>query len=92
MTTLTVQEASKSLSEWLNRAVNGETIVISNGGRTVLLQPISPSSYKPLSKKMSPREAWRLMQEESSISAEDAENYMRAVREERLASEDRRST
>ena len=40
MKTLTVQEASKSLGDWLRRAVSGERIAINEGECTVLLQPL----------------------------------------------------
>ena len=89
MKTLTVQEASKSLGDWLLRAVNGEQIAIKAGECTVILQPL-PCSASPLTKSLDPREALRLMQEESCVTPDAAEQYMREVREERLAAEARR--
>ena len=43
MKTLTVQEASRSLSDWLRRAASGERIAIHEGACVVLLQPLPVS-------------------------------------------------
>ena len=91
MKTLTVQEASQNLGRWLRRALGGEQIAIHEGAGMVLLQPLPTPPGSPAAKRLSPREALRLMQEESRLTPEQAEQYMREVHEERLAAEARRS-
>ena len=56
-----------------------------------VVQPLPSSPDSVTSERLSPREALRLMQEESRLTPEQAEEYMRQVREERLAAEARRS-
>jgi len=90
MKTLTAQEASKSLGAWLRRAMGGERIVINEDGCSVLLQPLPVPPEVQASEQLSPREALRLMQEESCLTPDQAEHYLREVREERLAAEARR--
>jgi antitoxin (DNA-binding transcriptional repressor) of toxin-antitoxin stability system len=89
MKTLTVQEASENLSRWLRRAMDGEQIAIHEGACAVLLQPLPVPSESPASERLSPREALRLMQEESRLTPEQADQYLREVREERLAADRR---
>jgi antitoxin (DNA-binding transcriptional repressor) of toxin-antitoxin stability system len=84
MKTLTVQEASQSLGDWVRRAISGEEIAINEGESTVLLQPIS-KSHETLSRKDFPaREALRRLQSGSRLTAVQAEEYLREVRAERL--------
>ena len=83
MKTLTVQEASKSLGEWLRRAASGEQIAINEGECTVLLQPLFES--QEAAKGLSAREALRRLQSRSRLTAEQAADYLREVRAERLA-------
>ena len=85
MKTLTVQEASQSLGDWLRRAVNGEQIAINQGECTVLLQPISKSQESSPPKGLSAREALRQLQSHSDVTAVQAGDYLREVRAERLA-------
>ena len=82
--TLTVQEASQSLSDWLRRAANGEQIAIHEGDCTVLLQPLSESREASAAKGLSAREALRRLQSRSRLTAAQAEDYLREVRAERL--------
>jgi antitoxin (DNA-binding transcriptional repressor) of toxin-antitoxin stability system len=84
MKTLTVQEASKSLGEWLRRAVGGEQIAIHEGECTVLLQPL-PESPEASANGISAREALRQLQARSRLTTAQAEDYLREVRAERLA-------
>jgi antitoxin (DNA-binding transcriptional repressor) of toxin-antitoxin stability system len=91
MKTLTVREASEDLGRWLQRAMGGEQIAIHEGRCAVLLQPLPESRMPVAPQKLSPREALRLMQEESCLTAAQAEQYRREVGEERQAAEDRRS-
>ena len=70
--------------------MSGEQIAIHEGACAVLLQPLPAPAELSASERRSPREALRLMQEESRLTPEQAEHYMREVREERLAAEARR--
>jgi hypothetical protein len=81
--TLTVQEASRSLGDWLRRAVGGEQIAINEGGCTVLLQPVSESQQALAAKALSAREALRRLQSGSRLSATQAAGYLREVYAER---------
>jgi hypothetical protein len=89
MKTLSAQEASQDLGRWLQRAMGGEQIAIHDGACAVLLQPLPAPPKSPGPERLSPREALRLMQEESCLTPEQAERYMREVREERLTAEAR---
>jgi hypothetical protein len=72
-------------------ALAGEQIQIRQGNGVVELRPAQESlTVDP--EGMSPLEALRLIQEESRLTASQAEEYLREVREERLASEDKRQT
>jgi antitoxin (DNA-binding transcriptional repressor) of toxin-antitoxin stability system len=84
MKTLTVQEASESLSEWLRRAVRGEEIAIHEGDCTVLLQPLADIDATR-TKNSGPREALRKLQSRARLTPEEAEQYLREVRDERLS-------
>ncbi len=84
MKTLTVQEASKSLGDWLRRAVSGEQIAINEGECTVLLQPLAESLDAAAAKGLSAREALCRLQSQPRLTAAQAEDYLREVRAERL--------
>jgi len=84
MKTLTVQEASKSLGDWLRRAASGEQIAINEGECTVLLQPLSASREASATKGITSREALRRLQSCSRLTVAQAEDYLREVRAERL--------
>lgn len=67
----------------------GEQIQIRQGDAVVELRPGGPahgSGTEPLP----PREALRRMQAAARLKPEQAEQYLREVREERQAAEDRR--
>jgi len=83
MKTLSVQEASQSLSDWLRRAASGEQIAITEGDCTVLLQPLSQSQASA-AKGLPAREALRRLQSRSRFTAARAEDYLREVGAERL--------
>ena len=89
MKTLTVEEAVAGLGGWLERALAGEQIQIRKGDAVVELRPACPD-HPAGTEQLSPREALRRMQEEARLKPEQAEQYLREVREERLAAEDRR--
>lgn len=83
MKTVTVQEASRNLSELVHCAADGEEIAIHDGPCTVLLQPVStPAQNRPKG-----RDALRQLQSQSRLSSAQAENYLREVHGERLAHE-----
>lgn len=89
MTTLTVEEAVAGLGRWLERAMAGEQIQIRQGDAVVELRPGGPA-HRSGTEPLPPREALRRMQEAARLRPEQAEQYLREVREERQAAEDRR--
>ncbi len=89
MKTLTVEEAVAGLGRWLDRALAGEQIQIRKGDGVVELRPTQPAQSAG-TELLSPREALRRLQADARLSPEAAELYLREVREERLAAEDRR--
>jgi antitoxin (DNA-binding transcriptional repressor) of toxin-antitoxin stability system len=89
MKTLTVEEAVAGLGRWLDRALAGEQIRIRKGDALVELRPTQPVQSAG-TELLSPREALRRLQEDARLSPEEAELYLREVRQERLAAEDRR--
>ena len=89
MKTLTVEEAVAGLGRWVERALAGEQIQIRKGDAVVELRPAGHSQPAG-TEQLSPREALRLLQSEARLRPEEAEGYLREVREERLAAEDRR--
>ena len=78
---MTVQEASRNLSELVHCAVAGEEITIQDATCTVLLQPVAA----PASDHGQRREALRQLQAQSRLTSALAENYLREVKAERLA-------
>ena len=89
MKTLTVEEAVAGLGRWLDRALAGEQIQIRKGDALVELRPTQPAQ-SAVTEALSPREALRRLQEDARLRPEEAERYLREVRQERLATEDRR--
>jgi antitoxin (DNA-binding transcriptional repressor) of toxin-antitoxin stability system len=85
MTTLTVEEASQNLSGWLLRAMNGEEIAIHEGTSVVLLQPFSTPAKSRSLERLGPHEALKRLQFESRLTAAQAEEYVRDIRDERMA-------
>ena len=77
------------LGRWVERAWTGEQIQIRQGDAVVELRPAS-LGHTAGAEQLSPREALRQMQAEAGLQPEQAEQYLREVREERLAIEDRR--
>lgn len=90
MKTLTIEEAVAGLARWVERALAGEQIQIRQGDAVVELRPARPAASGGTA-ALSPREALRRLQEEARLRPEQADQYLREVREERLAAEDRRS-
>ena len=74
---------------WLDRALAGEQIQIRKGDAVLELRPTQPAPSAG-TEGLSPREALRRLQEDARLRPEEAERYLREVREERLAAEDRR--
>lgn len=77
-------EASQNLGSWLQRAVGGERIVIHDGACQVLLQPLPSSQRSTQTGTISAREALHHLQSEHRLSAAQAAEYSREVRDERL--------
>ncbi len=88
MTTLTVEEAGAGLERWVERALAGEKIQILAGNSAVELRPAKV--VQSIADRLTAREALRCLQEEGRLAPERADQYLREVREERLAAEDRR--
>lgn len=89
MKTLTVEEAVAGLDRWVDRALAGEQIQIRKGDALVELRPAQPARSTG-TELLSPREALRRLQEDARLRPEEAARYLREVREERVAAEDRR--
>ena len=77
------------LGLWMERALAGEQIQIRKGDVVVELRPAQPAQSAAM-EALPPREALRRLQEEARLKPAQAEQYLREVREERLAAEDRR--
>jgi len=89
MKTLTVEEAGAGLARWVERALAGEQIRIRKGDAVVELRPAYPD--RPVgSGQLTARDALRQLQKEARLKPEHAERYLRELREEHLAAEDRR--
>ena len=85
---MTVQEASRNLSELLHSAAESEEITIHDGDCTVLLQPVAAPSHSSVKR----RPALRQLQSQSRLTPAQAEDYFREVHAERLAHESSRTT
>lgn len=91
MKALTVEEAMTGLGKWLELALVGEEIQIRKGDAIVELRPTVGARPVPAKEPLTPREALHRLQQDARRAAADGEDYLREVREERLAAEDRRS-
>ncbi len=91
MKTLTVEEAVAGLGRWMERALAGEQIQIRKGDAVVELRPARPG-HPAATEVLSPREALRRLQEDARLQPEQAAQYLREVRGERLVAENRRPT
>ncbi len=89
MKTLTVEEAGAGLVRWVERALAGEQIRIRKGDAVVELRPAYPDRSVGAG-QLTARDALRQLQEEARLKPEQADRYLRELREERLAAEDRR--
>jgi antitoxin (DNA-binding transcriptional repressor) of toxin-antitoxin stability system len=89
MKTLTVEEATAGLGRWVERALAGEQIQIRKGNAVVELRPAQPA-HSAGTEQLPPPEALRRLQQEARLKPDQADQYLREVREERLAAEDRR--
>ena len=83
MKTVTVQEASRNLSELVHSAADGEEITIHDGACTVLLQPVSAAPKN----RVKGRDALRQLQSQSRLTPTQAESHLREVHAERLMHE-----
>jgi len=89
MKMLTVEEASSGLGRWVELALAGEQIQIRKGSGVVELRP-AQAVQTEVGEKLTPREALRRLQEDARMTPPQAEEYLRELREERLAAEGRR--
>ena len=88
MKTLTIDEAVSNLPNWLTQAIAGEEIGIRSGDAVVVLRPLAAPAEQE-EEGLSPREALRRLQRDARLSPVEAEDYLKEVRAERLAAEDR---
>ncbi len=88
MKSLTVEEAMQGLDRFVDLALEGERIQIRKGNGIVELRPAS-STGSTAAEPLAPREALRLLQEKARLTQPQADDYLRALREERLESERR---
>jgi len=88
MKTLTVEEATSGLGQLVELALAGEQIQIRKGSGVVELRP-AQAIQSTVNEKLSPREALRRLQEEGRLTSGQAVEYLRELREERLAAESR---
>ncbi len=91
MKTLTINEATSNLAEWLQQAVAGEEIAIRTGNTLVVLRPQPGAGNGPDPEPLSPREALRRLQQDARLTPAQAESYLNEVRAERIAAEDCRA-
>jgi hypothetical protein len=89
MKTLTVEEATPGLGRLVELALAGEQIQIRKGSGVVELRP-AKAAQTAVDEKLTPREALRLLQEDARMTPQQAEEYLRESRGERLAAEGRR--
>ena len=88
MKTLSIPEALRDLASVLEQAIAGEEIGIRSGDQIVRLHPAETS--KPI--LMSPQEAFDLLQKEAHLTPEQAQDYSREVRAERIAASEKLGT
>ena len=89
MKTLTISEATSNLANVLQQAITGEEIGIRSGRMLVVLRPEPAAERTEETERLSPREALRHLQDDARLSAAEAESYLKEIRAERLATEDR---
>jgi hypothetical protein len=89
MKTLTVEEATPGLGRLVESALAGEQIQIRKGSGVVELQP-AQLPQTAVNEELPPREALRRLQNDSRMTSQQAEEYLRELHEERLAAERRR--
>ena len=83
MKTLTVEEASRNLSELLHSAAGGEEIIINDGTLAISLRPVSAAPKN----RLTGRDALRQLQSQSRLTPAQAEHYLQEIHAERLADE-----
>ncbi len=72
------------LGRWVELALAGERIQIRQGEGVVELRPARAGASAE-TEQLTPREALRRLQAEARLKPEQAESYLREVREERFA-------
>jgi hypothetical protein len=91
MKTLTVEQATPGLGRLVELALAGEQIQIRKGSGVVELRP-AQATQTAFDESLTPREALRRLQEDARLTPQQAEAYLRQLRQERLAVESRRPT
>ena len=91
MRTLTVEESSPGLGRLVELALAGEQIQIRKGSGVVELRP-ALATQTAADEGLTPREALRRLQEGARLTPQQAEGYLRELRQERLAAESLRPT
>jgi len=81
--------AQLSLFRALDVALEAVQIQIRKGSGIVELRP-AQAAKAAVNETLTPREALRLLQEDARMTPSQAEAYLRQLREERLAAENRR--
>jgi len=89
MKTLSIDEALRNLPDWLSQALAGEEIGIRSGDAVVVLRPLGAEKLSDRIEPLSPRDALRRLQRDARLSRAEADDYLKEVRAERLAVEDR---
>jgi len=80
MKTLTVEEASPGLGRLVELALAGEQIQIRKGSGVVELRA-AQTGQTVVKEQLTPREALRRLQEEGRLTPQQAEAYLREVRD-----------
>jgi hypothetical protein len=88
MKSLTVEEASPGLGRLVELALAGEQIQIRKGNGVVELRP-AQAAQPAIDQKLTPREALRQLQQDARMTQQQADGYLRELREERVAAESR---
>jgi hypothetical protein len=86
MKSLTVEEATTGLGRLVDLALAGEQIQIRTGSGVVELRP-AETVQRVNDEPLTSREALRRLQEDARLTPSQAEQYLKEIREERLAAE-----
>jgi hypothetical protein len=88
--TLTLEEAATGLGKWLKLAIAGEDIRIREGDALVELRPVAEHHKAERRERLAAREALRQLQSHARLTSNEAQDFLKELREERLAADMRR--